>query len=116
MTMKKLTKILFTTAVSALPLMSFAQVQDTIYYKKKVKRTTTGTNVQDVIKDTINKETGPILNDNGTISTTGTIDGRSSTGREPDKQNETKVRKKKKVTRTGDPISADTTRRRKNRP
>lgn len=114
--MKKLTKILFIAAVVAFPVVSFAQGQDTIYYKKKVKRTTTGTNVQDVIKDTINKETGPILNDNGTISTTGTIDGRSSTGREPDRQNETKMRKKKKVTRTGDPVIPDTTRKKKNRP
>ena len=114
--MRKLTKILLIAGLSSIPIFGMAQAQDTVYYKKKVKRTTTGTNVQDVIKDTINKETGPILNDNGTISTTGTMDGRSSTGREPDKQNESKMRKKKKISRTGDPVRVDTTRSRKNRP
>jgi hypothetical protein len=115
MTMKKFTNILFVVSLIGLPLVASAQTQDTLYYKKKVRRTVTGTNVQDVIKDTINKETGPILNDNGTISTTGTIDGRSSTGRDLEKQNEVKVRNKKKVSRTGDPVRADTIRKRKNR-
>ena len=35
-----------------------------------------------ILKDSANAETGPILNDNGTVSSTGTVDGsRSSTGR-----------------------------------
>jgi hypothetical protein len=116
MTMKKLTKTLLIISLLGFPAIAFSQMQDTLYYKKKTKRTTTGTTAEDVIRDTINKGTGPILNDNGTISTNGTINGRSSTGRDLDTLNNYKVRKKKNVKRTGDPASTDTTRRKRNRP
>lgn len=111
--MKAIKNLLILTLLSA-PVVSFAQQQDTIYYKKKVKRTTTTTNPADIIKDTLNKDTGPILNDNGSISTTGTIDGRSSTGRKgSDTLTNYSVRKNKKVFRSGDGTKADSTRRKK---
>ena len=114
--MKAIKNLIVLTLLSV-PAFSYGQQQDTLYYKKKVKRTTTSTNPADIIKDTLNKDSGPILNDNGSISTTGTIDGRSSTGRKgADTLTNYSVRKNKKSVRNRNETPADSTRRKKKRP
>jgi hypothetical protein len=115
--MKAIRNLLIMSLLSA-PVLCMAQQQDTIYYKKKVKRTTKTTSATDIIKDTINRDAGPILNDNGSISTTGTIDGRSSTGRKgSDTLTNSSVRKSRKTIRhSANPEPVDTTRRKKKRP
>ncbi len=79
--MKKL-KINLTILLFAMSAAVFAQTKETSHgqrvYKQKTTRNTTRLTYKDSIKT---KENAPILNDNGTTSTTGTIDGRSSTGR-----------------------------------
>ena len=64
--------------------------------KKKSKTTT---NVTPQSKDSLTRDSAPILNDNGTVSSTGTVDGRSSTGRTGDDSVVTYT-KKKRVIRT----------------
>jgi len=117
----KTPKIFFTLLLISAGFISFGQTStsDTVTYRKKVtKRTTTvgTTTVTDVLKDTINKENGPILNDNGSISTTGTIDGRSATGRPAEEQNGYTVKRSKKTIRSGGATIPDSTKRKKKRP
>jgi hypothetical protein len=113
----KAVKIILTLTLLSAPLLTFAQQQDTLYYKKKVKRTTTSTTVNDILRDTINRESGPILNDNGNVNTTGTIDGRSSTGRNgSDTLTNSTVRKSRKTIRNVERTKPDTAERRKRKP
>ncbi|WAC13596.1 hypothetical protein [Dyadobacter pollutisoli] len=81
-------------------------------YHRKTTRTKISTDTSDVnaiLKDSANAESGPILNDNGNISTTGTIDGRSSTGRPgTDTTTSYTVKRSKKTIRTGGAIMPDT--------
>ena len=117
----KTQKILCTLLFLSASIISFGQNSkpDTVTYRKKVtKRTTTigTTTVTDVLKDTINKENGPILNDNGNISTTGTIDGRSATGRPAEEQNGYTVKRSKRTIRSGGVVPPDSTKRKKRKP
>ncbi|PSL30146.1 hypothetical protein [Dyadobacter jiangsuensis] len=55
-------------------------------YQRKTKRhqvkTVDSSDLNAILKDSSNAESGPILNDNGTINSSGSVDGnRSSTGR-----------------------------------
>ncbi|TDE15364.1 hypothetical protein [Dyadobacter psychrotolerans] len=114
----KTLKTIFILGLLFSPFLSLAQnsKSDTVTYRKKVTRRTTTvgtTTVTDVLKDTINKENGPILNDNGSISTTGTIDGRSATGRPADEQTGYTVKRSKKTIRSGAVVSPDSTKRKK---
>ncbi|CAG5068609.1 hypothetical protein DYBT9623_01341 [Dyadobacter sp. CECT 9623] len=72
----------------AAPALTFAQSSESKKSAREYrKRTTTSRSTRDtsdvsaILKDSSNAETGPILNDNGSVNSTGTIDGRSSTGR-----------------------------------
>ncbi|WP_031527368.1 hypothetical protein [Dyadobacter crusticola] len=67
-----------------------------------------------ILKDSSNAESGPILKDDGSVSTTGTIDGRSSTGR-PDADTTTSYTVKKKVRRLNpdETVKTDSTRKRR---
>ena len=72
-----------------------------------------------ILKDSANAETGPILNDNGSVSTTGTIDGRSSTGRpdasktEADTTTSYTVKKTIRTLNPGETVKPDSTKKRK---
>jgi hypothetical protein len=71
-------------------------------YQRKTKKhhvkTADSTDLNAILKDSANAETGPILNDNGTVNSSGTIDGsRSSTGR-PDADTTTSYTVKRKKT------------------
>jgi hypothetical protein len=85
-----------------------------IYHRKKTTRTTK-TIRSKAEMDSIRKVTAPIQNDNGTVNTTGIIDGsRSSTGRPgADTTVNYTVRKRKKVVQTGGVIITDTTKKKK---
>ncbi|WP_439556722.1 hypothetical protein [Dyadobacter sp.] len=67
-----------------------------------------------ILKDSSNAESGPILKDDGSVSTTGTIDGRSSTGR-PDADTTTSytVKRKVRTLNPGETTRTDSTRKRK---
>ena len=91
--------------------------QQHTYQRKTTKHRTASADSSDlgaILKDSANAETGPILNDNGNVNSTGAIDGsRSSTGR-PDADTSAYVtRKKKTVIRTGSASSANETRKEK---
>lgn len=119
----KTLKILFITMVLIAPSVAFSQSQNSRTeskksertYQKKSSRIKTSTDTSDVtaiIKDSSNAESGPILNDNGNVSTTGTIDGRSSTGRpDADTTGSYTVKRNKKVIKTGGSAMPDTTKR-----
>lgn len=111
-----------------MPAISFGQSSDKKsgsaksqkVYHRKTSRTKISTDTSDVnaiLKDSANAESGPILNDNGNISTTGTIDGRSSTGR-PDTDTTTSytVKRSKRTIRTGGAIMPDTTKKKTVKP
>jgi hypothetical protein len=71
-------------------------------YQRKTKRhhikTADSSDLNAILKDSANAETGPILNDNGTINSSGSVDGsRSSTGR-PDADTATSYTVKRKKT------------------
>jgi hypothetical protein len=114
-------KIIMTMLFLAPSMLCFSQNRtksetDTTYHKRTTRKTTTigTTTPTDIIKDTINKENGPILNDNGSISTTGTIDGRSSTGRtDADTLVGYKVKRTKKTIRNDGRSVPDSSRKRK---
>ena len=89
-------------------------------YQKRTTQLKTEKDTSDVtaiLKDSSNAETGPILNDNGSVSTTGTIDGRSSTGR-PDADTATSysVKRSKTTIKTVNPSRGDSTKRKKSKP
>jgi hypothetical protein len=78
----KALKIMMSLFIFAAPAAVYSQSktsgESVQTYQKRTYRKTTRITKKDSMKI---KENGPILNDNGTTSTTGTIDGRSSTGR-----------------------------------
>lgn len=119
----KILKIMLVLATVSAPLLSHAQSrssrEETTYHKKKSSRkvSTDTSDIGAILKDSSNAETGPILNDNGSISTTGTIDGRSSTGRpDVDSTSSYTVKRSKRTIRTGGAIMPDTTKKRRSRP
>lgn len=71
------------------------QVHEEHQTLKKKKTTTTVTKQS---KDSLTRDSAPILNDNGTTNSTGTIEGRSSTGRTADDSVTTYTVKKRKTT------------------
>lgn len=101
------------TLALTLPACAFAQSTDASSrssrsskqeqrYQRKTKRhqvkTADSSDLNAILKDSANAETGPILNDNGTINSSGTVDGsRSSTGR-PDADTTTSYTVKRKKT------------------
>jgi ABC-type phosphate transport system substrate-binding protein len=93
-----------------LPACAFAQSSDASSrsprqeqkYQRKTKRhhlkTADSSDLNAILKDSANAETGPILNDNGNVNSSGSIDGsRSSTGR-PDADTTTSYTVKRKKT------------------
>ncbi|GGM86859.1 hypothetical protein GCM10010967_19040 [Dyadobacter beijingensis] len=91
--------------------------QERVYQRKTQKhqvKTADSSDLNAILKDSANAETGPILNDNGNVNSSGTIDGsRSSTGR-PDADTTTyTVRRKKTVIRSGYTTPRDTTKRKR---
>ncbi|MCF2488775.1 hypothetical protein [Dyadobacter sp. CY347] len=117
----KTLKILTIMMVLTAPTIAFSQSRDNkteskrserTFQKKssRVSSTTDTSDVSAIIKDSSNAESGPILNDNGTISTSGTINGRSSTGR-PDADTTTSysVKRNKKTIRSGGAAMPDST-------
>ncbi|MCF0062493.1 hypothetical protein MUK70_01935 [Dyadobacter chenwenxiniae] len=120
----KTLKVLLITLVLMAPAVAFSQSRESKTESKKSERTfqkkssraKTSTDTSDVsaiIKDSSNAESGPILNDNGNVSTTGTIDGRSSTGRpDADTTGSYTVKRNKKTIRTGGAVMPDTIKRR----
>jgi hypothetical protein len=119
----KFLKTMVMLAIICAPVLSQAQSRssrsETTYHKKTSSRkvSTDTSDLGTILKDSSNAETGPILNDNGSISTTGTIDGRSSTGR-PDADSTTSytVKRTKRTIRTGGAVMPDTTKRKRSRP
>lgn len=88
------------------PLLSVAQTQrshqERTYQRKTTRhqiRKADSSDLNAILKDSANAETGPILNDNGNVNSSGTVDGsRSSTGRpETDTVTSYSVKRKKKV-------------------
>jgi hypothetical protein len=124
----KTLKIFLITMFITVPVLTFAQSQDSRStskksernYQKKSSRMKTSTDSSDVtaiLKDSANAESGPILNDNGNVSTNGNIDGRSSTGRpDADTTGSYTVKRNKKTIRTGGSVMPDTTKRKSRRP
>lgn len=113
-TLKSLLIILFFTV----PVVSFSQTKSKSgesTYQRKTRRTTTsgGTSI-----DTIRKENAPVLEDNGSVNTTGIVDGsRSSTGRPgADTTVGYTVKRKKKIIYTEGTVLPDTTKKKKIRP
>ena len=123
----KTLKILFIATMLISPAIAFSQTQNSQSgksertHQKKSSRTRTSTDSSDVtaiIKDSANAESGPILNDNGTVTSSTDIagGGRSSTGR-PDADTTGYNVKRKKITIVTDgSVMPDTTRKRKSRP
>ena len=73
-------------------------------YHRKTKRhhikTSDSSDLNAILKDSANAETGPILNDNGSVNSSGTIDGsRSSTGR-PGADTTYSVKRRKTIIKT----------------
>lgn len=106
--MKELKILLVALALTA-PAYAFAQSTDassrsprqTHKYERKTKRhhikTADSSDINAILKDSSNAETGPILNDNGNVNSTGSVDGsRSSTGR-PDADTTSYTVKRKKT-------------------
>lgn len=83
-----------------------------------MKTSTDSSDVTAIIKDSANAESGPILNDNGTVTSATDIagGGRSSTGRPDADTTGYNVKRKKKTMVTGGSVMPDTTRKRKSRP
>lgn len=103
-------KILILALTLTFPASAFAQSTDASprssrqeqKYQRKTKRhqikTADSSDLNAILKDSSNAETGPILNDNGTVNSSGSVDGsRSSTGR-PDADTTTSYSVKRKKT------------------
>jgi hypothetical protein len=115
----KALKILLIIFLLTIPVIVSAQTEDsgkrssqseTYHRKTRKARVSTGTS-----SDSLTKETGPILNDNGTINTTGTVEGsRSSTGR-PDVDSTVSytVKRKKKTVIVEGSVPADASKNKK---
>ncbi|GGH22288.1 hypothetical protein ACN9ML_02175 [Dyadobacter endophyticus] len=106
----KLLKTLILALVLTVPACAFGQSSDASSkssrqeqkYQRKTKRhqikTADSSDLNAILKDSANAETGPILNDNGNVNSTGSVDGsRSSTGR-PDADTTTSYTVKRKKT------------------
>lgn len=119
-------KLLFIITLLAAPAVSFSQSGNSASgtagskrsYHKKSSRTSVSKDSSDVtaiLKDSANAESGPILSDNGNVSTTGIVDGsRSSTGRPgADTLTSYSVKKTRKTMRSGGAAMPDSTKRRK---
>jgi hypothetical protein len=124
----KTLKIFIIATLLISPAIAFSQSQDSKpgtkkserTYQKKSSRTRTSTDSSDVtaiLKDSSNAESGPILNDDGTVSSSANITGggRSSTGRPDADTTGYKVKRKKKTMVTGGSVMPDTTRKKKSR-
>ena len=111
--MKAIKIMLIILAISA-PSWSMAQSASgskETYQRKTVRKSTKHLTRKDSLKT---KGSAPILNDNGTTSTTGTIDGRSSTGRPgADTLTSYSVRKKKTTVKTVDDTTREAVKSRK---
>ncbi len=108
--MKQLRTLILVTALT-LPACAWAQSTGTSSrsskqehkYERKTKRhhvrSADSSDINAILKDSSNAETGPILNDNGTVNSTGSVDGsRSSTGRpEADSSSSYTVKRKKTI-------------------
>ncbi|MHA4741188.1 hypothetical protein [Dyadobacter sp. MSC1_007] len=110
----------------AAPALCLAQTgnskRETTKQTHEYRRQTTKTQVRPadssdlnaILKDSANAETGPILNDNGNVNSTGSIDGsRSSTGRPDADPASYTVKRKKTVIRSSNGTLRDTTGRRR---
>ncbi|WP_149240044.1 hypothetical protein [Dyadobacter sp. 32] len=110
----KAIKIMMIILAMSAPAFLFAQSESgshQTYQRKTVRKSTKHLTRKDSLKT---KENAPILNDNGTSSTTGTIDGRSSTGRPgADTLTSYSVRKKKTTVKTVDGTSPEAVKSRK---
>lgn len=110
--MKPLKTFILALALTV-PACAFAQSSDASSksskqeqrYQRKTKRhqikSADSSDLNAILKDSANAETGPILNDNGNVNSSGSVDGsRSSTGR-PDADTTTSytVKRKKTVVR-----------------
>lgn len=117
---------MFILTLLAAPAVSFAQSRNNASgtggsertYQKKTSRTRVSKDSSDVtaiLKDSANAESGPILSDNGNVSTTGLVDGsRSSTGRPgTDTLTSYSVKKTRKTMRSEKTAMPDSTKRRK---
>lgn len=91
--------------------------QERTYQRKTSKHRVTTADSSDlgaILKDSSNAETGPILNDNGNVNSTGSVDGsRSSTGRPDADTSAYTVKKKKTVIRSGYANPGDNTSKKK---
>lgn len=115
--MKKL-KTAILIVILAAPLFSYGQ-STTSYKKRTYKKTTIidtakGTDLQ---KIPVIKENAPVLNDNGNVNSSGSVEGsRSSTGRPGADTTGSYVRKRKRTITTGGVIYPDTTRKKIEKP
>lgn len=113
----------------AAPALCLAQTdkskRETTQKTSEYRRQTTKTKVRSadssdlnaILKDSANAETGPILNDNGNVNSTGAVDGsRSSTGRPDAEPTSYKVKRKRTVIRTNGTALPDTTGRKQRKP
>ena len=120
--MKKLKSLILILFLIA-PLISFSQEAEKkekagsvrTYQRKTYKKTTT---VGTSSTDTIRKENAPILEDNGSVNTTGIVDGsRSSTGRpDADTMVNYSVKRKKTTISTGGKALPDSIKRKTKQP
>jgi len=100
------------------PVFSWAQSEGS-YKKKTYKKTVVIDTIKkaDASKDPVIRENAPVLNDNGNVNTTGTVDGsRSSTGRPGVDTTGSYVRKRKRTITTGGVIYTDTTAKKSGKP
>jgi hypothetical protein len=122
----KLVKTIIIASILVLPAYTYAQTgntrtessrQEHRYQRKTTKhriKTADSSDLNAILKDSANAETGPILNDNGNVNSSGTVDGsRSSTGRPDADTTSYTVKRKKTVIRSSDGNFRDTTGRRK---
>ena len=114
-TIKTILIILFFT----IPVVSYSQTTTTKSsetYQRKTRKTTTSNSA--AAADTIRKENAPVLEDNGSVNTTGIVDGnRSSTGRpDADTMVNYSVKRTKKTIVSGGVAMPDSTKSKKKRP
>lgn len=109
--MKALKHFIFFT-IFIIPAVAFSQTQNATKTKTSKRVTVMDTSKRvNLSKDPVIKENAPVLNDNGNVNTSGTVDGsRSSTGRPgADTTAGYTVRRRKKTVTTGGVVYPDTT-------
>ena len=115
--MKKLKTVLL-IAILVTPFLSYGQ--STGSYKKRTYKKTTIIDTAkgvDLQKNPVIKENAPVLNDNGNVNSSGSVEGnRSSTGRPGADTTGSYVRKRKRTITTGGVIYPDTTRKKSGNP